>query len=145
MKEALIVATSYLIKELPITQQSVFDAKYLHPKLQHKKKKNAPAAIKRLTRSIVMSLPIEAVKKEFKVKESNVDSIVDTIASEFCNYQMEVIPESFYMLQKDKSPKGREQISYWKYAYGIAEVQQADANNDTECCYDRIDNYWEKV
>ena len=38
MKEALIVATSYLIKELPITQQSVFDAKYLHPKLQHKKK-----------------------------------------------------------------------------------------------------------
>ena len=92
-----------------------------------------------------MSLPIEAVKKEVKVKGSNVDPIVDTIASEFHNYQMEAIPESFYMLQKDKSPKGREKISYWKYAYGIAEVQQADANNDTEYCYDRIDNYWEKV
>ena len=90
MKEVLIVATSYLIKELPITQQSVFDAKYFHPKLQHKN--NAPAAIKRLTRGIVMSLPIEAVQKEFNVKESNVDSIVDTIASEFHNYQMGVIP-----------------------------------------------------
>ena len=90
MKEALIVATSYLIKELPITQQSVFDAKYFHHKLQHKN--NAPAAIKSLTRGIVMSLPIEAVKKEFNVKESNVDSIVDTIASEFHNYQMGVIP-----------------------------------------------------
>ena len=66
--------------------------------------------------------------------------IIDIIASEFQNCQMEINPESFYTLPSQQTTNGRLQSSYWKHAYGIAKVLQPE--NDTQCCcFDRIDNY----
>lgn len=141
MKDALVIASSYLINGFPIDNQIVHDSKYFHPKQQQSK--GAPAAFRRLARSIITSLPVDTVRKEFNVENACVDSIIDIIASEFQSYQMEIILESFYTLPSQKPANGRVQCSYWKHAYGIAKVSQPE--NDTTYCFDRMDNYWEKV
>ena len=124
MKDTLVTAAAYLVNELPIKVQVVFDAKFLHPKKQQAR--SAPGAISRLTRSVVSSLPEETIKKEFKVTTSHVDLVVEVVISEFRKYLMEIIPESFYLLsQTSEASKGRKQSSYWKYVYGIAEIEHA--------------------
>ena len=50
MKDALVTATAYLVNELLIKMQVVFDAKFLYPKNQQAR--SAPGAISRLTRSL---------------------------------------------------------------------------------------------
>ena len=65
MKDALVTAAAYLVKELPIKVQVVFDANFLHPKKQQAR--SAPGVISRLTRSVVSSLPEETIKKELAV------------------------------------------------------------------------------
>ena len=124
MKDALVSAAAYLVNELPIKVQVVFDAMFLHPKKQQVR--SASGAISRMTRSVVSSLPEETIKKEFKVSISHVDVVVEVVSSEFRKYQMEIIPESFYLLsQTSEASKGRKQSSYWKYAHGIAEIEHA--------------------
>ena len=49
MKDALVTAADYLVNELPIKVQVIFDAKFVHPIKQQAK--SAPGAISRLTRS----------------------------------------------------------------------------------------------
>ena len=121
-----------------------FDSKFLHPKKQQAR--NAPGAISRLTRSVVSSLPEETIKKEFKVTSSHVDVVVEVVGSEFRKYQVEVIPESFYLLsQTSEASKGRKKSSYWKYAYWIAEIEHASERQEEESNYDRIDSYWGKA
>ena len=53
--------------------------------------------------------------------------VADEIASEFPKYQMESIPKSYYEVETtEKSTSKRVQCSYWKHAYGIAEMDKAD-------------------
>ena len=116
MKDALVTVAAYLVNELPIKVQVVFDAKFLHSKKQQAR--SAPGAISRLTRSTVSSLPEDTIKKEFKVTSSHVDVVVEVVSSQFRKYQMEIIPKSFYLLsQTSEASKERKQSSYWKYAY----------------------------
>ena len=56
---------------------------------------------------------------------------------------MEVTPELFYTLPSQQTTNEKVQSSYWKHAYGIAQVLHPE--NDTQCCFDQIDNYWEKA
>ena len=81
MKDTLVTAAAYLVKELPIKVQVIFDAKFLHPKKQQAR--SAPGAISRLKRSIVSSLPEEIIKEEFKVTSSHVAEVVEVFSSEF--------------------------------------------------------------
>ena len=72
--------------------------------------------------------------------------VAEVVSSEFQKYQMEIIPESFYLLsQTSEASKGRKQSSYWKYTYGIAEIEHTGEKQEEESSYDRIDNYWEEV
>ena len=106
MKDALVTAAAHIVNEFPIKVQVVFDAKFLSRKKQHAR--SAPGAISRLARSVVSSLPEETIKKEFKVTSSHVDVLVEVVSSEFRKYQMEIIPESFYLLsQTSEASKGR--------------------------------------
>ena len=106
MKDALVTAASHIVNELPIKVQVVFDAKFLSRKKQHAR--SAPGAISRLTRSVVSLLPEEIIKKEFKFTKSHVHALVEVVSSEFRKYQMEIIPESFYLLsQTSEATKGR--------------------------------------
>ena len=124
--------------------QVVFDAKFLHPRKQQAG--SALGAISRLTRGVISSLPEENIKKEFKVTSSHVDVVVEVVSSEFRNYRMEIIPESFYLLsQTSEASKERKQSPYWKYVYEIAEIEHASERREEESSYDRIDNYREKV
>ena len=144
MRDALVTAAAYLVNKLSIKVQVVFDAKFLHPKKQQAR--SAPGAVSRLTRSVVLSLPEGAIKKEFKVTSSHVDVVVEVVSSEFRKYEMEIIPESFYLLsQTSEASKGRKQSSYWKYAYRIAEIEHGSERREDESSYDRINNCWEKV
>ena len=123
-EDALVTAAAYLVNKLPVKVQVVFDAKFQHPRKQQAR--SAPGPISRLTRSVVSSLPEEIIKKEFKVTNSYVDMVVEVVSSEFQKFQMEIIPESFYLLsQTSEASRGRKQNSYWKYSYEIAEIEHA--------------------
>ena len=124
MKDALVAAPAYLVNELPIKVQVVFDAKFLHPKKQQAK--SAPGAISTLTRRLVLSLPEETIKKEFKVTSNHVDMVVKSSAVNFESTKWRLSPRSFYLLsQTSEASKGRKQSSYWNYAYGITEIEHA--------------------
>ena len=72
--------------------------------------------------------------------------VVQVVSSKFRKYQMEIIPESCYLLsQTSETSKGRKQGSYWKYAYRIAEIEHASERQEEESSLDHIENYWEKV
>ena len=72
--------------------------------------------------------------------------VAEVVSSESQKYQMEITPESFYLLsQTSEASKGRKQSSYWKYTYGIAEIEHTSEKQEEETSYDRIDNYWEEV
>ena len=140
--EALAVASKYLIKGLPITIQVVADAKHLHPSMQTSK--NAPSAIRRLSSTILSTFPGDFITKEFQSVSSNVEMVTDQIMSEFTKYQLEAIPKSYFEEQSNENKSSsRVQYSYWKHAYGIAEVERTEP--DMESCYTRIDKYWSKV
>lgn len=140
--EALSTSAEYLIEELPFTVQVVADARFLHPLMRTSKV--APEAIRRLCSTILPALPDDFIKKKFQSISSESTLVTDLVMSEFKMYQLESIPKSFYEEQsKKKTSSDREQSSYWKYAYGIADVQRAEP--DTDSAFIRIDKYWSKV
>ena len=113
---AVVVASFSLINELPITNQIVSDARFLHPILQMDK--NATSAIRILATNILATFLEDFIKKEFKSTSAKVEIITDEIASEFSKYQMESIPNSYDEVETtEKLTSNRVQSSYWKYAY----------------------------
>ena len=113
---ALVAASFSLINELPITNQIVSDARFLHPVLQMEK--NATSAIRILATNILVTFPEDFIKKEFKSASAKMEIITDEIDSEFSKYQMESIPKSYDEVETtEKLTSNRVQSSYWKYAY----------------------------
>ena len=113
---ALVAASFSLINELPISNQIVSDARFLHPILQMEK--NATSAIRILATNILATFLEDFIKKEFKSASAKVEIITDEIASEFSKYQMESIPKSYDEVETtEKLTSNLLQSSYWKYAY----------------------------
>ena len=72
--------------------------------------------------------------------------VVEVVSSEFRKYPVEIIPKSFYLLsQTSETLKGRKQNFYWKYAYGVAAIEQASERQEKEGSYDCIDSYLKKI
>jgi hypothetical protein len=94
MKEAMIESANYLVNNLPIDEQVVYDAQFLGHRKQGTKK--AGKAIKRLSMEVVNALGHKALKSVFVVNENDTaDTIIDRICEEYKLYQIENIPESF--------------------------------------------------
>ena len=138
MKDALVSCCSYLLTKLPRTEQVVNDVQYISHQSQYRSKK-AICAIKSLTNSTVNCLDIDVLRKEFKVKDVTKDDLVDSIIEEFKLYQLENIPSSFTEVISDQKKKRRQRYSYWKYAYGLIDVETQETSDTSS--YVRIDQY----
>ena len=138
MKEAMVECSQYLLNKLPITEQVINDAQFLgHQKQMSKKALNA---IKRLSYKVFNALELDVLKREFKLNEDDTkDFLMDQIVEEFKLYQLEDIPKSFFEATSDK--KKKEKLSYWKYAYGLLDVEIDTSDSG----FVRIDHYWRNV
>ena len=68
---------------------------------------------------------------------------MDKVRHQWCIYQLEEIPEHFYLKQTDETPQSsRLQPSYWSHALELCGL--APINKKTSK-YVRIDSYWGKV
>ena len=110
----------------------VFDAKFLGP--QKRSSKKAVSAIKRLGCEVAKVLNPDALKTVFKLNnEDTKDILVDKIVEEFKLYQIEKIPDSFTE-PKTKEERKKSKSSYWKYAYGLLDVEMMDASGESSSC-----------
>ena len=139
MKEAMINSAHYLLHNLPITEQVVYDAQFLA--YNKKSAKRAVKAVKRLSIEVCNALSSDALKAVFRLKnEESKDVVVDRITEEFKLYQIDDIPQSFAEALPEKSKKCR--TSYWKYAYGIMDINIEEVTAEKMA---RIDHYWNDV
>ena len=135
----------YLLEELLLNCQTLIDVKSLHHNMCNRS--SAPHAIQRLAKTVLTCLR-DAVHDVFDVKKDvTVDQLVDMICAEFRIYQIENIPHSMvYRNEEEKCKKKQQpQKSYWKYAYGIAGIEDNDDNTQEESGFGRIDEFWRSV
>ena len=67
------------------------------------------------------------MRKEFRLKEDDTaDNLIDMISEEFKLYQLEEIPRSFIKAKPEEKTQRTERQSYWKYAYGLVNVELPD-------------------
>ena len=136
--EFLRSIAKYLLKNLPFDNQIVKDARFLQSSLQQSTA--APNAISRLTLCIAQALGTDEMRKYFKLgSTASKYDLCDIVKKEFREYQTHKIEE------KNESPrkKLRPQYSYWKYAYGLLDID-LDAVKSSEQCI-KIDEYWFQV
>ena len=122
---------------LPLDEQILFDVKVLHPLQKNMSK--ATNVIKRLAAVVIHALGKKA-KEVFKFDGEDYQ-LSDLILKEFAEYQIEVIPDTYYLKKKEKK-RGRPQQSYWSYAFKEAGVENYDREEESYC---RVDDYWGKV
>ena len=141
--KVLVVCAHNLLKKLPIDEQVIYDARFLHP--LYRQRKNALNGVNRLTLEVAKVLGKQIMQVYFKVN-SEIDEfqLCDIIQREFTEYQTEIIPPSFYV-DEDKSVSGRKQVSYWEYAYDLAGIIELNAVTEEGPKYTRIEKYWLKV
>lgn len=78
------------------------------------------------------------------MSDATIHDLIDVIRQEFTEYQTEAVTEDFYLETKSDyvEPKCK-QPSYWREAYGIAGIEWAEDENNSN--HRRIDDYWLRV
>lgn len=136
-------SSEYLIKNLPITCRLLKSAKCLHP--AERQKTSSLNSISYLAQSVAKALGEESMKNCFNLKDGkNSFDLIDIIRKEFMEYQTEVIPESYSVIESTEERKrsGAMKDGYWKRAYSIAGIDMDDLINDDTSDLKRIDDYW---
>ena len=142
LKEAMIASAHYLVQNLPIDEQVVYDAQFLGPQKQGTKK--SLSAIKRLAREVTNALGPNALKEFYQLKEDeSADTVVDRITDEYKIYQLEKIPASFTEVKAEQRKNNR--ASYWRYAYGLLDINVDAAEFSPDSSLVRLDHYWSSV
>jgi len=139
LKKALASCAEYLVKKLPINEQTVADARALHPA---KRLENREAAIGRLAYSVVKAAGIKNVQREFGTQESSIDRIVDAVKDEYKRWKLETIPES-YFIEAGESKLNLTRPSYWREEYNLLDIESPNAQKENKCV--PVDAYWIKV
>ena len=97
-EQFLIKVSTYLQLNLPLDEQILFDVKVLHPLQKNMSKANV---IKRLAAVVIHALGKKA-KEVFKFDGEDYQ-LIDLILKEFAEYQVEVIPDTYYLKKKGKT------------------------------------------
>ena len=143
----LEACTSYLLKNLPLDDKVLKSAKCLHP--NNRMKSSSLQQISFLIQAVAKALGDKAMREAFNMKaEQSKYDLIDTIRSEFQDYQMETIPESMYQMKDEhKKESTPQKTSYWKEAYQIAGVLdfKADDTSSDGIRFKRIDDFWVAV
>ena len=131
-------STEYLIGNFPLEKQVIIDAQYLHP---NKRQKKIVKPLLRLVSKVTKCLG-DKFHDVFGVKKScTVQDLQDIIKTEISSYQMESVPESYYMKKHETKRNSYEQPSYWRYAYRVAAGIDVEEEEEKQV-FRRIDEYW---
>ena len=133
--------TKYLLNNLPFNNQIVKYARFFQPSLQ--KSIIAPNTISCLTLSIAQVLGTDEMRSYVQLKLGSAATkfdLCDVVKKEFREYQTFKVED-----KKDESHenKRRLQCMYWKYAYGLLDIEQTTVKSSEQC--KKVDNYWLKV
>ena len=91
-------STEYLIGNFPLLNQVIIDAQYLHP---NKRQKKIVKPLLSLVSKVCKCLG-DKFHSVFGVEKScTVQDLQDIIKTEISSYQMESVPESFYMKKQE--------------------------------------------
>ena len=140
MSSFLISCTKYLLSKLPFDNQVVKFARFFQLSLQQSIA--APNAVSGLTLSIAQVLGTDEMRRYFKLGSTATKfDLCDVMKKEFREHQT-------YQLEDKKDEgshekKRRLQYLYWKYAYGLLDIEQTTEKSSEQCT--KIDNYWLKV
>ena len=131
--------TKYLLNNLPFGKQIIKDVRFVQPSLQQSIA--APNAISRLTLSIAQVLGTDEMRRYVKLGSTATKSDLCDVVKEFREYQT-------YKVEDRKGEESHEkkkmlQYSYWKYAYGLLDIEQTTDKSSEQCT--KIDDYWLKV
>jgi hypothetical protein len=116
-KEFYIASASYLQENLPFNVSLLKHAQFLHPK-----KRIAPgatSAISNLTLKVASVLE-KRLSLVFHLNEisSTKESLCDKVRDQWLSYQIEVIPEHFYVNSElSTTSVAQHKTSYWSYAF----------------------------
>ena len=132
--------TKYLLNNLPFGKQIIKDVRFVQPSLQQSIA--APNAISRLTLSIAQVLGTDEMRRYFKLGST---------ATKFDH--CDVVKKGFredqtYKVEDKKDEESHEkkirlQYSYWKYRYGLLNIEQTTDKSSEHCT--KIDDCWLKV
>ena len=132
--------TKYLLNNLPFGKQIIEDVRFFQPSLQQSIA--APNAISRLTLSIAQVLGTDEMRRYFKLGST---------ATKFDH--CDVVKKGFredqtYKVEDKKDEESHEkkirlQYSYWKYRYGLLNIEQTTDKSSEHCT--KIDDCWLKV
>ena len=132
--------TKYLLNNLPFDNQIIKDTRFFQPSLQQSIA--APNAISRLTLSIAQVLGTDEMRRYFKLGST---------ATKFDH--CDVVKKGFredqtYKVEDKKDEESHEkkirlQYSYWKYRYGLLNIEQTTDKSSEHCT--KIDDCWLKV
>lgn len=138
----LASCTSYLLNNLHFDNQIIKDARFFQPSLQQSTV--APNAIGRMTLSVAQALGTDHMRQYFQLgsKATKYD-LCDVVKKEFREYQTSKIPEDEKKDVESNGVKARVQYCYWKYAYGLLDIEQTTTKSNEHCI--KIDEYWCKV
>ena len=122
--------TKYLLNNLPLDNNVIKSAKCLHPENRHQK--SALTNISYLIQVVIKALGDDAMHKAFHSGQNKTKyDLIDKIRSQFQQYQMESIDESFYKYNEtSKKDTYTQKTLYWKDAYKIAGICSDDDNSN---------------
>ena len=132
--------TKYLLNNLPFDKQIIKDARFSQTSLQQSIA--APNAISRLTLSIAQVLGTDEMRRYFKLGSTATKfDLCDAVKKEFREYQTYEVEDR--KGEESHEKKKRLQYSYWKYAYGLLDIEQTTDKSSEQST--KIDDYWLKV
>ena len=140
MKKFLVDSTNYLLKNLPLDEQVIFDARVLRPEQQ--KNKLFPNAIQRLGSNVWKALGSKQAIKVFSLKSNATENcLIDMLKSQGDGYTTEVVGHNGILEEKDQLKSQLRRPSYWAHAYSMAGIGFAE---DAESKWD-FEGYWKAV
>ena len=132
--------TKYLLNNLPFDNQIIKYAKFFQTSLQQSIA--APNALSGLTLSIAQVLGTDEMRRYFKLGSTATKfDLCDAVKKEFREYQTYEVEDR--KGEESHEKKKRLQYSYWKYAYGLLDIEQTTDKSSEQST--KIDDYWLKV
>ena len=133
------IATKYLVEHLPLHYPVIEYAQYLHHDMRDSV--NSTTAI--FNRALKITQVLDGCLNDVFQCSGSPSDIIDEIRSQWCQYQFEEIPESFYEIECDVSPGVPRPRSYWPHALASCGIEEEASENVPKLR--RIDDYWQSV
>ena len=140
MKVFLASACNYLLERLPLDNQVIRDARYLHPYSQGDERSSG--AIERLVTVTWNALGLKGMIPTFNLKpNSTTFELIDVLKKELDEFKLENIPKDFIDKEKSSFKLKLSNPSYWRECYDLVGLQKCDASDSMV----GVEEYWIKV